>query len=49
VGKKELKMIRTDEQLKKSIVDHLFWDDSIDASGVKVEVSNGKPSYPAKF
>ena len=33
---------RTDEQLKKNIVDHLFWDDSIDASGVKVEVSNGK-------
>ncbi len=35
-------MIRTDEHLKKNIVDHLFWDDSIDASGVKVEVSKGK-------
>jgi osmotically-inducible protein OsmY len=41
-GEKEMNMIRTDEQLKKSIVDHLFWDDSIDSSGVKVEVSNGK-------
>ena len=35
-------MIRTDEQLKKNIVDHLFWDDSIDASGIKVEVAEGK-------
>jgi osmotically-inducible protein OsmY len=35
-------MIQTDEQLKKRIVDHLFWDDSIDASGVKVTVSQGK-------
>jgi osmotically-inducible protein OsmY len=35
-------MIRTDEQLKKSIVDHLFWDDSIDSSRVKIEVTNGK-------
>jgi osmotically-inducible protein OsmY len=33
---------RTDEKLKKIIVDDLFWDDSIDASGVKVEVYNGK-------
>jgi osmotically-inducible protein OsmY len=37
-----MNLSRTDEQLKKNIVDHLFWDDSIDASGVKVEVSNGK-------
>jgi osmotically-inducible protein OsmY len=35
-------MIRTDEELKKTIVDHLFWDDSIDASGIKVEVTNCK-------
>ena len=38
-------MIRTDEQLKKSIVDHLFWDDSIDASGIKVEVSEAKAIF----
>ncbi|MFN2235652.1 MAG: BON domain-containing protein [Anaerolineales bacterium] len=37
-----MNICRTDEQLKKNIVDQLFWDDSIDASGVKVEVSNGK-------
>jgi osmotically-inducible protein OsmY len=48
-------MIRTDEELKKSVVDHLFWDDSIDASGIKVEVRNAKailsgsvPTYAAK-
>jgi osmotically-inducible protein OsmY len=41
-------MLRTDEELKKTIVDHLFWDDSIDASGVKVEVSNGKAFLTGK-
>jgi osmotically-inducible protein OsmY len=35
-------MNRTDEQLKKSVVDHLFWDDSIDASRIKVQVSDCK-------
>jgi osmotically-inducible protein OsmY len=35
-------MRQTDEQFKKQIVDHLFWDDSIDASGVKVTVSEGQ-------
>jgi hypothetical protein len=33
---KDKNMIRSYEELKKTIVDHLFWDDSIDASGVKV-------------
>ena len=33
-------MKRTDEQLKKSIVDHLYWNSSVDASGIKVEVSD---------
>ena len=35
-------MIRTDEELKKGVVDHLFWDNSIDASGIKVEVFKRK-------
>lgn len=35
-------MIRTDEELKKSIVDHLFWNDSIDSSSIKVDVTGGK-------
>jgi osmotically-inducible protein OsmY len=32
---------RTDEQIKKDIVDHLAWDSSVDASKVKVEVDRG--------
>jgi osmotically-inducible protein OsmY len=39
---KDKNMIRTDEELKKNIVDHLFWDDSIDSSRIKVEVSDGR-------
>jgi osmotically-inducible protein OsmY len=35
-------MIRTDEEIKKSIVDHLYWDDSVDASAIKVQVEAGK-------
>jgi osmotically-inducible protein OsmY len=35
-------MRRTDEQVKKAVVDHLYWDSSVDASGIKVEVSEGK-------
>jgi osmotically-inducible protein OsmY len=48
-------MIRTDEQTKKDIVDQLYWDYRVDASGVQVEVSDGKvtlkgnvPSYSAR-
>lgn len=33
--------IVTDEQIKKDIVDHLCWDDRIDASGISVDVENG--------
>ena len=33
-------MIRTDEEIKKDIVDHLYWDYGVDASDVKVEVSD---------
>ncbi len=35
-------MARTDEQIKKDIVDHLYWDGRVDASNVKVEVSGGE-------
>jgi osmotically-inducible protein OsmY len=34
-------MIRTDEEIKKAVVDHLFWDSSVDASEIKVGVSEG--------
>lgn len=34
--------MRGDERIKKDVIDHLFWDDRIDASGVEVEVSQGK-------
>jgi osmotically-inducible protein OsmY len=34
-------MKRTDERIKKDIVDQLSWDSRIDASKVKVEVDNG--------
>ncbi|MFO7985320.1 MAG: BON domain-containing protein [Desulfatiglandaceae bacterium] len=33
-------MARTDEQIKKDVVDELYWDDRVDASKVTVEVSN---------
>lgn len=34
-------MARMDEQIKKDVVDELYWDDRVDASKVNVEVSNG--------
>ncbi len=34
-------MARIDEQIKKDVVDELYWDDRVDASKVNVEVSNG--------
>ena len=34
-------MIRSDEQIKKDIVDELYWDTSIDASKVSVTVDHG--------
>lgn len=34
--------MRGDERIKKDVIDHLFWDDRIDASAVEVEVSRGK-------
>jgi osmotically-inducible protein OsmY len=47
-------MNKIDEELKKKIIDHLYWDGRIDASDVKVEVNNRKvnltgsvPNYAA--
>lgn len=47
--------LRSDEVIKKDIVDEVFWDDRLDASGVTVEVADGvvtlrgkAPSYFAK-
>lgn len=31
---------RTSEDIKKDVVDHLYWDDRVDASDVRVEVSD---------
>jgi len=39
-GKGE-KMSRTDEQIKKDIVDELYWDARVDASKINVTVENG--------
>jgi osmotically-inducible protein OsmY len=48
-------MIRTDEQIKKDIVDEVYRDYRVDASNVKVEVTNGQvtltgtvPTYTAR-
>jgi osmotically-inducible protein OsmY len=48
-------MVLSDEEIKKRIVDDLYWDSSIDASKVQVIVDNGKvilsgpvPSYSAR-
>jgi osmotically-inducible protein OsmY len=48
-------MPHTDEELKKSIVEHLSWDNRIDASRVAVKVQNAKaalsgtvPNYSSK-
>jgi len=35
-------MPRNDEQIKKEVVDQLYWDSRVDASHVQVEVSGGK-------
>jgi osmotically-inducible protein OsmY len=35
-------MSEKDEELKKKIIDHLYWDGRVDASDVKVEVDNRK-------
>jgi osmotically-inducible protein OsmY len=47
--------MRTDEQIKKDIVDELYWDYRVDASDVKVEVADGQvtltgtvPTYTAQ-
>jgi hyperosmotically inducible protein len=46
--------IKTKEQIKKDVVDQLYWDSRVDASGIKVEVSEGEviltgtvPNYTA--
>jgi osmotically-inducible protein OsmY len=48
-------MIRTDQTIKKDLIDELYWDYRVDASDVKAEVSDGKviltgavPSYSAR-
>lgn len=48
-------MDKTDEQIKKDVTDQLYWNSSVDASDVKVDVSNGKvtltgtvPTYTAR-
>ncbi len=33
---------RTDEDIKKDVVDELYWDDSVDASEVQVQVDRGE-------
>ena len=35
-------MVPTDEKIKKDITDELYWDYRVDASNVKVEVSDGE-------
>lgn len=48
-------MVMSDEQIKKDIVDQLYWDQRVDASDVAVEVSDGEvklrgsvPSFTAR-
>jgi osmotically-inducible protein OsmY len=38
----ECSMVLSDEDIKKEIVDDLYWDTSIDASKVQVKVDNGQ-------
>ena len=40
--------MKTDEKIKKDIVDQLFWDDRVDASDVQVEVSDGSVTLNGK-
>jgi osmotically-inducible protein OsmY len=49
-------MVLSDEEIKKRVVDELYWDDRVDASKVMVRVDNGKvtlsgtvPNYNAKL
>lgn len=35
-------MIRTDEDIKKDIVDQLYWDSRVNAADIKVDVLNGR-------
>jgi osmotically-inducible protein OsmY len=39
--RRETIMIRTDEAIKRDLVDELYWDYRVDASSVKAEVSDG--------
>lgn len=48
-------MLRTSEQIKKSVVEQLVWDSRVDASNISVEVSDGRvtltgtvPSFMAR-
>ncbi|TFF88455.1 MAG: BON domain-containing protein [Promethearchaeota archaeon] len=48
-------MAQTDEEIKKDVVDQLYWDSRVDASKIHVKVNDGKvildgevPSYSAK-
>ena len=48
-------MIRTDQEIKRDLIDELYWDYRVDASDVKAKVSDGKvtltgtvPSYSAR-
>ncbi len=48
-------MARIDEEIKKDVVDKLYWDDRVDASNLKVEVNRGEvilsgevPSYSSR-
>ncbi len=41
-------MPTSDEQIKKDVVDQFYWDDSVDASKVLVEVNNGQVTLTGK-
>jgi len=48
--------MRSDERIKKQVVDSLYWDDRVDASEVTVSIEDGRvelsgsvPSYTAKL
>jgi osmotically-inducible protein OsmY len=50
-----MQIVRTDEDIKKDIVDELYWDDRVDASDVLVEVDRAQailigtvPSYSSR-